>query len=737
MPARTLLSCAIGTLLLSPATVLAQAESDGSQPLDEVTIIGHRRKPADVAGSAHVIGQEELAVFLNADVMRVLRTVPGVYLQEEDGYGLRPNIGIRGSGLDRSARVALLEDGVLIAPAPYAAPSAYYFPTQRRMYALEVLKGPSAVAVGPKTTGGAVNMISTPIPDAFSAYADVRAGQNAAIDVHANIGDRGERFSWLVETVQTESDGFKTIDGPNGVDMGPTGYDIQDYVVKMQLDSDPSASLYQSLRFKAGYTDQVSDETYLGLTEEDFWQNPTRRYAASHGDVFLGEHEQLQLSYVFETDGNWRGEVTAYRNDFKRNWFKLQSVNGTGIGSVLDDPETYATELGYLNGSLNSPDDAIVKRHNNRVYYSQGVQASLTWDLNVGDADVGITAGIRAHEDEEDRFQKEDGFRMEDGLLVQTSIGAPGSQTNRVSSADALSYFIDTEIQSGNWTFTPGARFEDIDMQRLDYSTSDPDRGDGPTRIRENSVSVFIPGVGALYALNDNWRLLGSVSKGFNPPGPGSSAAEEDSLNFEFGTRFDDGRSSLEAIYFRNDYDNLVGTVTESTGGGGEIGDQFDGGQVLVQGLEMTASLLASAGEMDVPLSLQYTWTAEAEFGSAFESDFDPWGDVEVGDELPYIPEHQLRATAGLTGEAWGFDISAAYIGRMRATAGQGAFDPADTIDSYVVWDLIGRWRWSDSVTTYVKVDNLFDETYIASRRPAGVRPGLERTAYLGVTLSL
>jgi Fe(3+) dicitrate transport protein len=737
MPSRALLTSAIGTILLSPASVLAQAENDGSQPLDEVTIIGHRRKPADVAGSAHVIGQEELAVFLQSDVMRVLRTVPGVYLQEEDGYGLRPNIGIRGSGLDRSARVALLEDGVLIAPAPYAAPSAYYFPTQRRMYALEVLKGPSAVAVGPKTTGGAVNMISTPIPDAFSAYADVRAGQNSAIDVHANIGDRGERFSWLVETVQTESDGFKTIDGPTGVDMGPTGYDIQDYVVKMQLDSDPAASLYQSLRLKAGYTDQVSDETYLGLTEDDFWQNPTRRYAASHGDVFTGEHEQLQLSYVFETESNWRGEVTAYRNDFKRNWFKLQSVNGTGISSVLADPETYATEFGYLNGSLNSADDAIVKRHNNRTYYSQGVQASLTWDLDIGDSDVGITAGIRAHEDEEDRFQKEDGFRMEDGLLVQTSSGAPGSQTNRVSGADALSYFVDTEIRSGNWTFTPGARFEDIDMQRLDYSTSDPDRSDGPTRVRENSVSVFIPGIGALYALNDDWRLLGSINKGFNPPAPGSSAAEEDSLNLEFGTRFDNGQASLEAIYFRNDYDNLVGTVTESTGGGGEVGDQFDGGEVLVQGLEMTASLLASAGELDVPLSLQYTWTAEAEFGSAFESDFDPWGDVEVGDELPYIPEHQLRVTAGLTGEAWGVDISAAYIGRMRATAGQGAFDPADTVDSYVVWDFIGRWRWSDAVTTYVKVDNLFDETYIASRRPAGVRPGLERTAYVGVTLSL
>jgi Fe(3+) dicitrate transport protein len=110
---------------------------------------------------------------------------------------------------------------------------------------------------------------------------------------------------------------------------------------------------------------------------------------------------------------------------------------------------------------------------------------------------------------------------------------------------------------------------------------------------------------------------------------------------------------------------------------------------------------------------------------------------VQVGDELPYIPEHQLRAAAGLEGDAWGMNLSAAYIGRMRATAGQGAFDPSDTIESHVVWDFIARWNVSDSVATYVKVDNLFDEVYVASRRPAGLRPGLERTAYLGVTLRL
>ena len=41
---------------------------------------------------------------------------------------------------------------------------------------------------------------------------------------------RGERFSWLIETVQAKSDGFKTIDGPAATDMGTTGFGIEDYL---------------------------------------------------------------------------------------------------------------------------------------------------------------------------------------------------------------------------------------------------------------------------------------------------------------------------------------------------------------------------------------------------------------------------------------------------------------------------------------------------------------------------
>ena len=733
MKTESLRASIAAALLVLPATVFAQDANNADEVIDTVTIIGKRIDAADVPGSAHVIDTEELQAFVSSDILRVLRTVPGVYIQEEEGFGLRPNIGIRGSGLDRSARIALLEDGVLIAPAPYAAPAAYYFPTQRRMSAVEVLKGPAAVAVGPRTTGGAVNMISTPIPDAMSANADIRGGSHSTFDAHLNAGNRGERFSWMLETVQAQSDGFKTIDGPVG---GDTGYDIKDYVAKFQIDSDPASNVYQSFRVKLGYTDQVSDATYLGLTDDDFVLDPNRRYAASANDEFVSEHEQYQATYVLDTDSFWRGEVTAYRNDFRRNWYKVRSAAGESISNVLADPETYAIEYGYLTG-VTSADDDIQIRANNRAYYSQGVQAKIEWDFGVGDTEVSLNTGLRLHEDEEDRFQHQDGYRMEDGLLVLTTDSPGGSQSNRVSSAEVTSLFVDSQIRTGNWIFTPGLRYEDIDMTRLDYSTSDPTRAQGPTRVRESSTQVWIPGVGALYRLNADWRLLASVSRGYNPPSPGSTAAAESSVNFETGVRYTDGEVSFESIYFVSDYSNLVGTVTDSTGGGGVVGDQHDGGEVTVSGIELGADYNASSDRFTFPFSLKYTWTTEAEFKSAFDSNFGPWGEVEVGDELPYIPEHQMRLTAGLEHERFNVNLAANFIGKMRTQAGQGAFLPEESIDSHVIVDFLASYSFTENLATYVKVDNLLDETYIAARRPAGVRPGLPRTAYLGITYRL
>ena len=108
-------------------------------------ILGSKFKARNRTGSAYYISPEEIRRLGYTDINRMLKAVPGVNMYEEDGFGLRPNISLRGTKAERSERISIMEDGVLAAPAPYSAPAAYYFPNVARMEAIEVLKGSSQV----------------------------------------------------------------------------------------------------------------------------------------------------------------------------------------------------------------------------------------------------------------------------------------------------------------------------------------------------------------------------------------------------------------------------------------------------------------------------------------------------------------------------------------------------------------------------------------------------------------
>ena len=139
---------------------LAQAEGE----LETITIVGSQEQARNISGSASVITMEDLETYEYTDIHKILSSVPGVNFRPEEGYGLRPNISIRGTYADRSGKITLMEDGVLIAPGPYSASSAYYFPTVGRLAGVEVLNGAAAITQGPYTIGGAINLLSTPIP---------------------------------------------------------------------------------------------------------------------------------------------------------------------------------------------------------------------------------------------------------------------------------------------------------------------------------------------------------------------------------------------------------------------------------------------------------------------------------------------------------------------------------------------------------------------------------------------
>lgn len=154
---------AILAAAIAAASVSAQAEL-----VEESLIIGSKGEARKIAGSGAVVDSQQIETEAATDINQLLKTVPGVYVREEDGSGLRPNIGIRGATSERSEKITLLEDGVMIAPAPYSNPAAYYYPTAMRMNTVEVLKGAPLLRYGPQTTGGVVNMVSSPIPQELS-----------------------------------------------------------------------------------------------------------------------------------------------------------------------------------------------------------------------------------------------------------------------------------------------------------------------------------------------------------------------------------------------------------------------------------------------------------------------------------------------------------------------------------------------------------------------------------------
>ena len=704
-----------------------KAEKD--KTIEYVTVIGSKNKALEEAGSADFISTEDLEEFLFTDALRVLRQAPGVYVQEEEGFGLRPNIGIRGSGADRSSRIGLLEDGVLVAPAPYSAPSAYYFPTQQRMSAVEVLKGPSAIRVGARTVGGAINFVSTPIPDENQGEITALYGTDATNQLLARYGGKTGDFGYLFEVTNYGSDGFKSI--PSITDNAD-GFDLQDYLTKFSYDLAGANGANNHFEIKLSKTEQDADSSYLGLTAEDFANNPYQRYAASEIDNIKTDHEQVQLNYVYTpASGAWQLGVTAYNNEFSRNWYKLHTTSTAGLTAILEDPTTYATELGWLNGSIDSPDDALQIRNNNRTYYARGVQAEFNTESYIGETAILWNAGIRIHKDEEDRFQDQDGYRMESGRLVLTTDGVPGSTTNRVSDAKANSLFLTTNFLRGAWSIKPGVRYESIELVRRDYSTADPSRATGPTRVRENKVNVLIPGLGVTYEVSDNLLLLAGAHKGFNPPGPGSSSEEEESNNYEFGFRYDNKNFLAEVIGFYNDYENIVGSVTASTGGTGTIGDQFDGGEATVSGFEIDLERIYNLSSgLTVPLRFVHTWTTAFEFNNSFESGFEPWGDVIEGDEMPYIAEHQFQISAGLEGNKWSTQLQGNYTGERRTVAGQ---DNGNLLDSHFVVDFSADYDLSNNLRLFSRVENLLDKEYVAAARPHGLRPGKSRALLVGI----
>ncbi len=706
--------------------------------LSEITVSGGNIGIKEIPGSVHYISPKEIEKFNYTDINRALRSIPGVNVQEEDGFGLFPSIGLRGTGVERNTKITVMEDGVLMAPAPYAAPAAYYFPTMSRMQGIEVIKGSSQIKYGPYTTGGAVNLISTQIPSELSGKIRLWGGSFGGKNLHTVLGNSYKNFAYVLETFQYGSNGFKQIDGTSNASKN-SGFVKRDYLAKFRVNTNSDAKIYQSLSFKIGQSSADIDETYLGLSQEDFNANPIRRYAGSQVDNIQSLQNQYSLTHKIMLSEYVDITTTAYRTTFSRNWYKLDRVkDDTGakikIDKILDNPEGYADAYDMITGISSGLDEALMVKANNRSYYSQGIQTVFYFNFKTNKIEHNIDVGIRVHQDQIDRFQWVDEYTMNNAEMQLTQAGVRGTESNRVETANAVASYIQYKLKSGKFTATPGVRVENITQTRLDYGKSDPSRLGSDLSKRSNTVRVVIPGFGLDYSFNQQVSAFMGIHKGFTPPGSKEEVEAEESINYELGMRYDKNGVSGQAVIFFNNYSNLLGADLEAAGGGGS-NEQFNGGAVLTKGMEFNIGydLLYSKRKsaLSLPLSFVYSYT-DARFQNSFVSDFGGWGEVSQGDQFPYLASHQFTVILGLEHHKFSLNISGKYVDGMRTAPGQGKVTDIEKIEAYFVIDASANYNFNKNISFFANATNISNKVYVVAKRPAGLRPGLPRAFNMG-----
>ena len=720
----------INFLIMGLLTILffapAFADEDTEEIIESVTIIGSAEDLRKLAGSGQVISNDDLLKAMDTDIQKILTAVPGIYMRTEEGYGLRPNISIRGTAIERSAKVAIMEDGVLVAPSPYTSSSAYYFPTTGRIHSVEVLKGPAAVSQGPQTIGGAINLISTPIPSSTSGKFIQELGENGMMRTHAYYGGTSGNFGALVEVHEHESDGFDSIANVGG----DTGFDKSDFVFKARYESGA-----HSLTLKMVDLDETSNQSYVGLSQASFNANPRVRYGATAYDKMMNDGEQTSLTYVGDFE-NFNVQFTSWQNDYHRDWFKVSDFNNDKEHGEQDDINELISAAN--NGSANA--QAILDgqlpveieyKHNNRYYTNEGYQFTINTSLGIHD----LTLGYRDMEDSESRVQAHEyADQAADGSLsaLYGYIGLNNSN-NRLRESSATSYYLQDTMDFGKLDVTLGYRSEDYDQRHRRWSDrAGPNltlvrTGEADNRDTFATNDHTTSSIGATYDLSDNITLVAGFHEGMTPM---FGADPEEADNTELGVRYSEGTTDIELFYFSSEYSNLAAECTNVTGASCNPDESavFSGGAADVEGIEFSGSWILDGDGVSYPIALTYTST-DATFKNSSESDY--FGVVAAGDDLPYVPSSSMSLVAGfVTDNGLSGNMRLIDVGSSCSIAACGTYNK---INAHTIIDLNIRKALNESMDIYAIIENVSDDADIISRAPSdGARSQKPRTIKVG-----
>lgn len=705
--------------------------------LAEISVVGTRSTLAAIPGSASVLDIAAMSLWRSPTVNETLRRVPGINARDEEGFGLRPNIGIRGLNPTRSAKVLLLEDGIPFTLAPYGDNSSYYHPPLERFARIEVLRGSGQILFGPQTIGGVINYVTPEIPARHAGTITVSGGSRSHRSAMARFGGTWGRLGVLASVSSGGGEGNRA----------NTGTRINDGYLKTTI----TLGTGHVVTVRGNRFSERSNVTYSGLTEAEWATDPRSNPFAN--DSMLLDRWGTSLTDRLELGRGVSLLTTIYGYGVSRDWWR-QSSSSEQRPNDRSDPAC----AGMQNLNTTCGNQGRL-----RDYGVWGVEPRLRAPVSVFGAQGLLEVGIRIHDERQERRQV-NGDSPNARTVGNPSNPGAGVAEDNIRTTRAYSAFIQNRWFAGRWTITPGLRIERIRHTRTNR-LADPDV------FGAMEATYLVPGLGLTYAAASGVTLFAGAHRGFAPPraedvisnttGAVVELDAELSLNYEVGIRALLAPAlELEATGFVLDFENQVVPASVAGGSGATL---TNAGRTLHRGLELSGRLDVAA-LLHIPqrirLDAAWTWVPTARFeGERFvyvgTEAPDVVGKVYAqqgatgtrrrtsvsGNRLPYAPAGALTAAISYQYRA-AFDarIEMVHVSRQFGDALNTSVTVPDgqqgPIPARTVWNAALNYSLGAAGSTlFVSVNNLFDRLYIADRT-RGLLPGLPRTVHAGLSQS-
>jgi Fe(3+) dicitrate transport protein len=715
--------------------------------LDQVMISGSRIGILRyLPGSASIISHNDLRSSVPLSGNEVLRNVAGVHVVEEEGAGLRTNIGIRGLDPDKSRNVLILEDGVPVALAPYGEPEMYFTPSIDRMSGVEILKGSGSILFGPQTIGGVINYLTADAPESFNGNFTFQAGDKGFYNARIAMGNTIENFGFTVNFQRKQAENF-----------GPTAFLFHDFNTKLQSRISPVSLL----SMKISVYDENSNSTYVGLTEPMYRTGQMDDYRLTPDDHLHIRRYAVSAIHKYSPLSNLQFNTTAFAYTTARNWNRQDfsySASATNIvGGPVGSPEEIEGAI-YLRNSTGQ---------RNRQFEVAGIEPRMSANYSL--------AGIQTKTDAGVRYLYEKAYEQRvNGTAAGYRSG--NLRDDEIRYGQTVSAFVQNKfLLSEKLAFTAGVRNENIWYGREIMRVSGKD-----TLITANSeVFTVIPGAGINYNISSSVGLFAGIHRGFAPPrtkdaisneGVDLQLEAEKSWNSELGARIKAGKMELEYTLFHMNFSNQIIPVSESSGGLGT--GYINGGATLHRGMEL--SLLLPLDDFlpekwGAQLSYTGTWVNSTFSGDRYVLAKQSINKAQFQDEYvningyktPYAPELTMAVSFIVENAAgWGVRSWLNYTGSQFTDALNtvNVYDWIDAdradpnykyvqgtasgrigkLDPHVVANVSAWYEHSGTGLGFnIGVKNLFNERYIASRRPQGIRAGMPRFISAGITYKM